>query len=118
PRQHVGERERALDVGEAGPVRQRPADRDALFAVSGELRPVRRDRRVEVELAPLHEKAVTTVSSRHGAPVSGSATPPHRSTTSSPSTYTATAAPTSPAVSKLAENASATCWKPAATLPS
>src|SRR5947209_4582071 len=69
-------------------------------------------------VAPLvDEKTGTTVSCCQGAPVPGSATPPHRSTTLRPSTYTAQAAPTSPPFSKFRVNASATSSNPGSTSP-
>ena len=52
------------------------------------------------------------------ARVARSATPPHRSTTGRPSTYTQTAAPTSPCSAKLATNASRTPSNPGSTQPS
>ncbi len=54
------------------------------------------------------ENTLTKVSWRHGRRPSASCQPPHRSTTSSPSTHAATAAPTSPRSAKLRSNCSRT----------
>src|SRR5690606_8350529 len=56
-------------------------------------------------------------SSSQGAPVAGSRTPPHRSTTFSPRRYTAQAAPSSFPRRKFSSNTSRTGSKPGATLP-
>ena len=69
-------------------------------------------------VAPLvPDQMWVTVSSVHGRPVPGSATPPHRSTTVSPSTVTQTDAPTSPRPVKLRVNSSRTWSNSGAQLP-
>src|ERR1700749_4425179 len=73
----------------------------------------------QIAVAPLvQEKTMPTVSFFHGALVLGSAMPPHRSTTFSPRTVSATEAPTSPRSPKLRSKASATRSKPRAAVPS
>src|SRR5262245_30980265 len=57
------------------------------------------------DVAPLvADQRWLTVSSCHGSPVSGRATPPHRSMTVSPSAITHTEAPTSPRLRKFSMN--------------
>ncbi len=56
PRQHLGEGEVALDVGQADPVAEQPAHGDVALAGRRELRPVTGHRCVDVELAPLHQQ--------------------------------------------------------------
>src|SRR4051812_726627 len=58
------------------------------------------------------------VSRSHRRPVAGSAMPPHRSTTVSPSTVTQTDAPTSPRSAKFRASSSRTSSKPGAHVPS
>ncbi len=55
PRVHLFEREIALDGGQSRLVGEDPANGDVALAVRGELGPVAGDRRVEVELAALHQ---------------------------------------------------------------
>ena len=75
-------------------------------------------RLAQAAVAPLVvEKTSCRVSSVYGVPALRSATPPHRSTTLRPPTYTLAAAPTSPCSSKLARNASATPSNPGSTEP-
>jgi len=61
----------------------------------------------------VHENTTTRVCSAHARPVAGSASPPHRSTTVSPSTVIVTAAPTSSWAAKLRANARRTASKSA-----
>src|SRR3954467_5715196 len=70
-------------------------------------------------VAPLVVDATCViVSCFHGRPASVSASPPHRSTTGRPPTYTATDAPDSPGFpAKLARNASAPWPQPSSTCP-
>src|SRR6266540_1936727 len=69
-------------------------------------------------VAPLvHDQTTTIVSSTHGARVPGLATPPHRSTTTSPSTVTETEAPTSPRSAKLRSNSSRTAANRGSAVP-
>ena len=105
PGQRLLEGERGVDVGQAGLVAQQPAHGDVALAGRLELGPVLGDRRVDVELAALGEQ----VGARRGGALGGgehqleacprcracrrrrSATPPQRSTTLRPPTYTAVA---------------------------
>src|SRR5438270_11824187 len=63
------------------------------------------------------EKTRASVSSAQGFPDAASATPAHRSTTGRPSTWTATAAPTSPSSSKLRTKARRTGSKRGSKVP-
>ncbi len=56
PREHLRERQVAVHGREPGLVAEDPAERDGALAASGELRPVGRDGRVQVQHAALDEK--------------------------------------------------------------
>jgi hypothetical protein len=63
------------------------------------------------------DQTLMMVSRSHGVVFAASAKPPHRSTTISPSDTTATLAPTSRSLSKLAANASFTAVKRSSQVP-
>src|SRR4051812_9507619 len=63
------------------------------------------------------ENTLMIVSSSHGTPLASSCRPPQRSTASSPSTVTATDAPTSPSTAKFSAKASFTAPKPSSQRP-
>ena len=66
----------------------------------------------------VHDHTSPIVSRSHARPVSGSAVPPHRSTTGSPSTVTHTEAPTSSRSAKFRSNSSRTAPNAVAHVPS
>jgi hypothetical protein len=55
PREDLVERERGVDRRHARAMAERPAERDVALSLGGELRPVRGDRRIEVEQPSLDE---------------------------------------------------------------
>ena len=63
------------------------------------------------------DQTLVMVSASHGVVLASSAQPPHRSTTSSPSSMTATEAPQSAPEARLAANWSAMAWKRGSQVP-
>jgi len=111
-------------------VREDLADQHPLLAVGGELGPVPGDRRVDVEeprsastraqrlvMVLVVDHTLVIVSSPHGDWRPSSDHPPHRSTTGWPSTVTATDAPRSSPLSRLAARMSRSALNRPSKLP-
>ena len=105
-------------------------DGDVFLAGLAELRPVRRHRRIQVDLGAVGQQMHAGAGEGLGAgedagqrvlgprPLPGRiGPPPHRLTARSPSTHTATAAPISPRSTKFRSKASRTLPKPGAHEP-
>ena len=128
----VGPMQPSARSDDAGAMPQHHRDGDVLLAGLAELRPVPRHRGVQVELhrgrpadgrrcwsAPWsRSRCWPGCLPRHGRRPAASAKPPHRLTTRSPSTQTATAAPMSSRSVKFEVKASRTRSKPGAHEPS